>query len=234
MEHKNLPDRIDEFVTEVLNRDPLLPAAISAVPYFGGPIATFLSGKELRLYRERTAELLQQLSEHLSSIDERAIKRDYFDTPEGMDLLIRALDESSRTRSEEKRDLIARILAGATSTDAEQGNYSPEEYVNLVANLTVKELEVARIIYDSQRNLTAKELDADNRLALWNFCREDLIGKHGIDTDDLPMFVNRLHNVGLLDLHYVQTPGSPTPTYWTSPTSRRAGVQHVVTAVVLL
>lgn len=221
MADKNLPDRVDELLTEWFNKDPILPAAASIIPYFGGAVVAFYSGKALELHKERTAELFRQFAEHLNTLDEQTVKKDYFDTPEGMDLLSRAVEASSKTRSDEQRDLIARILAGATSTDAEQGNYSPEEYVNLVADLTVKELEVARTIYNSQRNLTGSELDAANRFALWNFCRDSLMENHGIDSDDLPMFVNRLHNVGLLDLHYVQTPGSPTPTYWTSPTFKR-------------
>jgi hypothetical protein len=62
-------------------------------------------------------------------------------------LLIKALNESRRTRSDEKSELIARLLAAATSTDAGRGEYSPEDYLNIVADLTEKELEIARTIY---------------------------------------------------------------------------------------
>jgi hypothetical protein len=107
MEEKNLPDKVDELLTEVVNKDPLVLASISAIPFVGGPVATFFSGKWLQVYQERTATLLRQLSKHLSNVDEQAIRRDYFDAPKGMDLLIRAVEESSKTRSDEKRDLIA-------------------------------------------------------------------------------------------------------------------------------
>lgn len=206
---------------EVIAEEPVLRALLNMIPSVGGSLNELMAGKGQQIIEKRRDNLLRLLAEHLEAIEAEAIRKDYFETPEGFDLLIKALDSSRRTRSEHKRDLIARILAGATSTDSEQGNYSPEEYVNLVASLTVKELEAARTIYDLQQNLIAEELDADNRLEIWRMCAERLKESHGIDSGDFPILVNRLHNVGLLDLYYVLTPGSPTPTYWTSTTFKR-------------
>jgi hypothetical protein len=81
--------------------------------------------------------LLQQLSEPLEALGEQAIKQDCFETEGGFDLLIKALDASRRTRSEEKRDLIARILAGTANT-SEHSNYSPEDYLYLISDSTIK------------------------------------------------------------------------------------------------
>ena len=138
MGEKNLPDKADELITEWLNKDPLIPAAISTIPVFGSSLATFYSGKWLQIYAERTNAMLQQFREHVSSLDQQALRKDYLDTPEGIDLLIQATELSSRTRSEEKRDLIARIFAGATSLEVQQGSYAAEEYLDLVGSLTEK------------------------------------------------------------------------------------------------
>jgi hypothetical protein len=131
-----------EAAIERLNQDPLLLATINAVPIVGGSITQVLTWFGQEVVQERNKRLFEQLSEHLKDIDEEAIKKDYFETEEGFDLLIKALDESRRTRSEEKRDLIARILAGA-ATSPKDSNYFPEDYLYLISDLTVQELKTA-------------------------------------------------------------------------------------------
>ena len=217
MDEKNLPDKVDELLTEVANKDPLVLASISAVPYFGGSLATFFSAKWLKTYQDRTNALFQKFGKDLSGLEEQSIKKDYFDTDEGIDLLIKATEQSAKTRSEEKRAIIARILAGATANDERGSEYSPEEYLNIVAELTEKELNIARTIYTLQQDISPAELEPDNKAETWRLCRERISKDHGIEAEVLSLPLNRLHSAGLLDLFYVLYPGSPVPTYWVSP-----------------
>jgi hypothetical protein len=97
-------------------------------------------------HRNRTAnrkgekhKAVRAIIKDLATVDEQSIRRDYFETPEGFDLLIKAMDESRRTRSDDERDLIARILRGALIDHEDE--YSPEEYLNLLSDLTVQELK---------------------------------------------------------------------------------------------
>jgi hypothetical protein len=216
MEEEKTPSKIEAAI-EQLNQDPYLLATITAIPGVGGSITQLITGIGQQIVQERHKRLLERLAEHLATVDEQSIRRDYFETPEGFDLLIKAMDESRRTRSEEKRDLIARILAGATLTDAGQGEYSPEEYLNIVADLTDKEWALARTIYTLQQGLSPRELDPSNKAEIWRMCAEDISKKHDIGANDLPLLLNRIHSAGLLDLFYVLYPGSPVPTYWVSP-----------------
>jgi hypothetical protein len=215
MEEGKTPSKIEGAI-ERLNQDPYLLATISAVPVVGGSITQVLTGIGQQIVQERNKRLFEQLTEHMATVEEQAIKRDYLKTPEGFDLLIKALDESRRTRSEAKRDLIARILAGATSTVTGQSEYSPEEYLSIVASLTPRELQVARTLYDLQKDISLRELEPDNRMETWRSCVESMREKHAIDTDELPLLLNRIASTGLVDLIYVQYPGSPAPTYWVS------------------
>jgi hypothetical protein len=147
MEDKT-PSKVEGAIQR-LNQDPYLLAAITAVPVVGGSITQVLTGIGQQIVQERNAKLFQQLSEHLAEVDEQTIKQDYFGTPEGFDLLIKAMDESRRTRSDVKRDLIARILTGAV-LDYERGEYSPEEYLYLISDLTERELMVASSLYKAR------------------------------------------------------------------------------------
>lgn len=199
MEEKNLPTKVDEFMTELLNKDPLVLASISAVPYFGSTLTTFLSAKWLTIYQERTKAMFDKFGEDLSELDEQSIKKDYFDTDEGIDLLIKATEQSAKTRSEEKRDLIARILCGAVM-DHEVGEYSPEEYLNLLSDLTVRELRVARSLYEARPDV--------NLEGEWNRWEEKINTECGIDKPDLHMTLTRLSSTGLLQRVIARVDGS--------------------------
>lgn len=217
MEEKNLPTKVDEFITELINKDPLVLASISAVPYFGSTLTTFFSAKWLTIYQERTKAMFDKFGEDLSELNEQTIKKDYFDTDEGIDLLIKATEQSAKTRSKEKRVLIARILAGATSTEADKSGYSPEEYLNIVADLTDKELTIARTIYSLQRDMPSTNGEPGNRAETWKSCVEKIGQEHDIEANFLPLFFSRLHSIGLLDLEYeLYFDGDAIPTYWVS------------------
>jgi predicted transcriptional regulator len=207
--NKNLPDKVDELLTEVVNKDPLTLASISAVPYFGGVLATFFSAKWLEIYQERTKALFEQLAEHLNNVDEQAVRRDYFDTPEGMDLLIRAVEESSKTRSDNKRDLIARILRGAV-LDYERGEYSPEEYLNLISDLTERELMVASSLYKTRPAWASS-------IRMW---ASKTSRELELDTSDLEMILARLEARGLIqksEMAALDVSGYPPENYKYAP-----------------
>lgn len=205
---------------ELEKLNPYLLAAISGVPIVGGSIAQLLSGMGQDIIQERNKKLFEQLADQIEVFGEQTIKKDYFETPEGFDLLIKVLETSSRTRSEKKRTLIARILAGASSADAERGEYSPEEYLNIVADLTDKELAIARTIYILQQNISPTELETNNKLETWERCKESIIEQHDIGANSLPLLLNRIHSGGLLSLFYEVLMGEDPvrPTYWVSPT----------------
>jgi hypothetical protein len=211
------PSKVEGAI-ERLNQDPYLLAAITAVPVVGGSITQVLTGIGQQIVQERHTKLLEQLSEHLAAVDEQAINRNYFETPEGFDLLIKAMDESRRTRSDEKRNLIAKILAGAASTESEQGGYSPEDYLNIVAALTPRELEVARTIYSLQRY--DRQPDPGKLLEGWEKHRDTIAQEHGLDADsELPLLLDRITSTGLIRMVYeIYAGGGTVPTYWVTPT----------------
>jgi hypothetical protein len=186
MDDEKVPSKLEAAI-ERLNQDPYLLAAITAIPYVGGSITQVFTGIGQQIVQERNAKLLAQLSERLANVDEEAIRQGYFETPEGFDLLIKAMDESRKTRSDNKRDLIARILRGAV-LDYERGEYSPEEYLYLVSDLTERELEAASLLY---RRRPRSEM----QLRAWF---GEMSENFGLDDSDVEMILARLEARGLI------------------------------------
>ena len=163
----------------------------------GDSLTELAAGKGQQIMEARRDEFLQLLAEHLAALKEQAVRKDYFQTPEGFDLLIKALNESRRTRSKEKRDLYARILRGAI-VDFEQGRYSAEEYLYLISDLTLKELRVARLLYETRPG-------SEN--GYWEEWKNEVCGDLNIDRDDLSMVLARIEASGLTE-RVIGTKGS--------------------------
>lgn len=166
-------------------------AMLSLVPHIGGSLVELFAGKGQQIIEERRDEFLQLLSERLGSVEERAVRKDFFETPEGFDLLIKALDEARKTRSKEKREFYARILAGAATTPSENEGASAEEYLYLVSDLTIMELKVARKMYDLQEDYIRRYMDQEGQdprqkytgeeREIWHMQREILTKDTGSD-----------------------------------------------------
>jgi len=184
-----------------------LSLGISVGGPLGGSISGVLSqwvvGRGDKIGKERLEEFLILLAKELKTLEGQAVKKDYFDTPEGYDLLIKALDEARKTRSKEKRELYARILKGAV-IDFEQKKYSAEEYLHLIADLTLNELKVARVLYEVQCGQEYKEWNWD----IWSPQREEISEKCSIDVNELSLFLNRIASTGLIDKVNLMYPGT--------------------------
>ncbi len=206
-------------------------AMLSLVPHIGGSLVELFAGKGQQIIAERRDEFLQLLSERLGTVEERAVRKDFFETPEGFDLLIKALDEARKTRSKEKRELYARILAGAATTSSKNEGDSAEEYLYLVSDLTIIELKVARKMYDLQEDYIRRYMAQEGQdprqkytgeeREVWHKQREILTKDTGSDYSETIQLMNRIASTGLVDVSYINTPGSIAATYWISPVFER-------------
>jgi hypothetical protein len=191
MEEEKSPSLRDSLETslEIIAEDPVLRVLLKRMPLVGDSLTELAAGKGQQIIEARRDEFLRLLAEHLATLEEATVRKDYFQTPEGFDLLVKALDEARKTRSKEKRDLYARILKGAI-VDFEQKKYSAEEYFHLISDLTPQELKVARSLYEASRSLLE---DA------WESWRDKVCRENGVDEADLSMILSRISAFGLIE-----------------------------------
>lgn len=169
---------------------------LTRIPLVGDSLTELAAGKGQQIMEARRDEFLQLLAEHLAALEEQAVRKDFFQTPEGFDLLIKALDESRRTRSKEERPL-REDIAGAI-VDFEQKRYSAEEYLYLISDLTFKELRVARLLYETRPG---------SQKGYWEEWKNEVCGDLNIDRDDLSMVLARIEASGLKE-RVIGTKGS--------------------------
>ena len=103
---------------EIFSDSPTLKAlaqafGVSLAGPFGAILATWGIGRIDQIGKQRLREQFALLAEQLKTLEGRAVRRDYFETGEGHDMLFKVCDEARRTRSRLKKELYARILKGA-------------------------------------------------------------------------------------------------------------------------
>ena len=197
MEEENrTPSFRESFETagEIFSDSPSLKALAQIIGAglpgpFGAVLATWGIGQIDQIGKQRLREQLILLAEQLQSLENRAVRLDYFETGEGHDMLIKVLDEARRTRSRLKKELYARILKGAI-VDFEPREYSSEEYLYLISDLTEKEIKVAFSVYE-------QHLPPDDEV--WKTWAETVGSQVGMDIADLRFALGRIVSSGLLD-----------------------------------
>jgi len=204
-----------------ISESPSLKAGLSLIGSMVGlpGLDVWVAGRGEVIARRRLEEFLTRLLEEIEALKgqgftEELLER-YFDSEEWHDLFREALVEALRTRSRDRREYCVRILKGAI-TDADQKRYSPEEYLDIIANLSDLDLQVAGSLYSLQKNKNYKELDTGKRREIWEPIRDRISRERGVDKNDLSLIMERLASTGLVERIYVLVPGSPIPTYWVS------------------
>ena len=167
-----------------------IDAAVTGSPApFGTALSTWVVARADEVEKRRMEEQFVLLLQQLKTLEGQAVRRDFFETEEGRDMLIKALDEARRTRSRLKKELYALILKGAV-LDFEKREYSSEEYLYLISDLTEREITVAFSAYE-------ENLPPDDEV--WKTWAEKVGSQVGMDIADLRFALGRMVSSGLLD-----------------------------------
>lgn len=137
--------------SEVYSENTALRAVINGIPYIGGSLDVLLSSKGQKIVQDCVIQILDNLKIEMDCIQKSMIDKEYLESEEWFDLIVRGIEAATRTRDKEKIRLYAKVLRGAV-TIQDREEFSPEEYLSILTELTPREIEVARVIYEqSQR-----------------------------------------------------------------------------------
>ena len=83
-----------------LNQKSWLKLAMSCLPGVGSPVNELLAAKASKFTAQRWDALFGQMREAMEQLDTSKLDRDFFESEEFYDLLLRAMDGAARTRQE--------------------------------------------------------------------------------------------------------------------------------------
>lgn len=172
-------------------------ALIISIPYLGSGIDMILSTYGQNVVNRRFTELFEDMKRRMENLEGEAIDKSYVESEEFIDLLIKALDIVAKTRSKEKIDLCSAILTESTVKSKGTDYYSPEEYLNLIADLTPLDLDVLQQLhrFSSSREIQHNQDDVQRG---WEEWIKKVCADLNIERADLQLALGRLRASGLV------------------------------------
>ena len=176
-----------------------LRLCVLGIPTLGPVIDTILTSKGQKISYNRLLEFIKELETEIKSIDERLINLEFIESEEFYDLLIRAIEASLKTRHNEKRKLYATILKNRCLVEKEDLN--PEFYLDIINELNVEELIVAKKLFELKTTDGYENLIKENKEKS-EYIKQDkdvlALTDMPIDKDDYTFILLRLQRVGLI------------------------------------
>jgi hypothetical protein len=182
-------------VSKVYSDQTLIRAGINVIPYVGGSIDILLSSAGQNFVIKRIEKFIEHLENQVSQLDASKINSDFLKTELGFDLIVKAFNSASKTRQDEKLKLYAKIIKESIILGKEYQEDEPETYLRIIEDLSVKELKVAKCLFDIKEKiviLTEEEQMKGNDAAI-------LANKYPeFDKDELISILVRLERTGLI------------------------------------
>lgn len=176
-----------------------LRTLVNFIPVIGAPLDLIFSNEGQKIQQRRLRRMIEQLAAQMEQFDENKVDKSYLQSEEFYDLIIRVLEQSAKTRFDEKSLLYAKILTSAVNVDNIHTRESAEDFLNAISTLFPRDLIVAREIYRQQKDKPKSFDGDDNEL---NFINRqgwrDIPKNLGLNEMELRLSLINLNKAGLI------------------------------------
>lgn len=189
----------DQTLLEKYSGNQIYKALVQMIPKVGPLLDAFLSQPGTRSKEVRMNLLFLALYKSLHEIEQKKLNSDWIKSEEFEDMLRIAVESSLKTRSREKVLMNAMILTNLIDVEND-GRFRPEEYLNLLADLSPTEVQIILIVYKAYTNSqdpVGVEVN-DVQRALEIDIKHKIVEKLGIDNEDLSFVLTRITRTGLI------------------------------------
>lgn len=192
-----------------------LTSLIAQFPILGAPINSMLTSRGMKFIRERLESMIREVHVRADKLDKEKVDVSYLESEKFFDLLRKVIEESTKTRHDEKIKLYAKILCNSADKDLNQ-DHDPELYLSIISELTIEEIFALSGLYDIQKHGPSpgeKIVEFEKRCS-WR----QLVSKSDRSEEDWRFILRRLERTGLVaqltgyvdtmdaDGHFVITP----------------------------
>jgi hypothetical protein len=151
-----------------------LRAIICGVPFIGSAMDVYFATEGQKITQKRFLKALEVLTEELKVMNESKVDKPYLETEEFTDLIVKMLEKSVKTSSEQKIRLYCKVIRGTISLDNTGHRYNAEDFLDIISELSIPDMRLASEIYKQQ-----KDTPADIKHSLQN--ELDIVKKSGYD-----------------------------------------------------
>jgi hypothetical protein len=122
--------------------DPMLAAYVPLI----GALDVCLTGGAQRVAETRARQFAESLAREFSVVRAEMIRHDFFETTDGVDVLMRALQSAVRAKSDRQRDAVARVVVSAATGNVPPA-VEPESLLAVLSEMSENEAVVLGILW---------------------------------------------------------------------------------------
>lgn len=111
-----------------------------------GALDVCLTGGAQRVAEERLRHLAESLAREFTAVRAETIRHDYFHSPDGTDVLMRAIQSGVRVKSDQQRDAIARIVVAAATNEVPPA-VEPASVLAVLAEMSENEAVLLGVLW---------------------------------------------------------------------------------------
>ena len=151
---RSIADQISEAL-ECYERSIIPRAAVAAIPHIGGSIDRLLSGRAARRWQERVMSLIEELRVRFDKIEESYIDKEFLNSDEFEELIIRVFQALQSTHEHEKIAYFAQVLSKVVTTPLLRDERA-QRYIMLVDDLTGLHIRIIKLFAERRQSSIKK------------------------------------------------------------------------------
>lgn len=165
-------DKIKKSRAEVIevyseHATPLIQSAISALPYVGGIISTYLSGSSLDIHIKRTEEFFEQVKERLEEIEEGKVDKEYIESVEFYYLVKEIFIKVATERDGKKLQYFRNLFINGIINEDSREDFK-HVCIQIMEDLTASHLEILMNIVEFIKENDSSDLKIPMNLLFKN------------------------------------------------------------------
>jgi|AntAceMinimDraft_9_1070365.scaffolds.fasta_scaffold122079_1 hypothetical protein len=181
----NMDKAIEKYSEKILLR-----SAISAIPYIGNSIDIILSSRGATIIQNRILAYIEALKNQLNDLSSENVFKDYLNSEDFFDLIVKSFDIASKTSGENKIKLLSSIVKHSIKKPSNKIN---EDLLYIIENLNENDIVYMLFLNDNIPNPPKEKIRVSGLKA------RELHKVYPDESEDVHLFnLMKLEKLGLL------------------------------------
>ena len=175
---------------EKYSEKSLIRSAISAIPYVGSTIDVILGTRGASIIQKRILAYIKVLEDQLNDLSENVVPKDYLNSEDFFDLIIKSFEIATKTRGENKLRLLSSVVKNSIVKPANKMN---EDLLYFIDNLNENDIAFMLFLNNNIPNPPKEKVRVSGYKA------SELHKIHPQETEEVHLFnLMKLEKLGLL------------------------------------
>lgn len=178
---------------------------ISNIPIIGFAIDSILTEKWSKYSKERLEIFNEFLITEFERLEENNVDKDFLNSNEFFDLIVKLIENSIKTRHKERVHLFGKLLK-SRCLKGYNSNYDSGDFTNTINELIPRDIIVIKNLIELAEKLKIEKEKSDKPQDFFDLVTIDkLVQKSNIDKSELLYSVSKLIKLGLITEHYASS-----------------------------